>query len=130
MTLTVGTDGQMLATDSRGCTFSGAVSVPDAMRNLYAITATVTNCGTLDGAYAGQGTLLDADAMRDWMNAMHPLEQGGHTHGSMTMGGGMGGGTGGGMGGMTYNTVPSGISNLFMFVLRNEQNAIMDALAK
>jgi hypothetical protein len=89
---------------------------------MYAISATVTSCGTLDGAYQGMGTLLDATAMRDWMTAMHPLEQGGHTHGSM---GGMGG-----MGGMTYNTIPSGTSNLFMFVLRNDQNAMMDALAK
>ena len=60
--------------------------------------------------------------MRDWMGAMHPIEQGGHTHGSM--------GAMGGMGGMTYNTVPAGTSNLFMFVLTNEQNAIMDALAR
>lgn len=122
MTLSVGSDGQLAAADSRGCAINGTVTVPDPTRNLYAISATVTSCGAMDGGYQGQGTLLDANAMRDWMTAMHPLEQGGHTHGNM---GGMGG-----MGGMTYNTVPSGTSNLFMFVLRNEQNAIMDALAK
>jgi hypothetical protein len=121
-TMTIGTDGQLVAADSRGCNIDGTVTVPDPTRNMYAISATVTSCGTLDGAYQGMGTLLDATAMRDWMTAMHPLEQGGHTHGSM---GGMGG-----MGGMTYNTIPSGTSNLFMFVLRNDQNAMMDALAK
>lgn len=127
MTMTIGADGQLGASDSRGCSINGTVTVPDAIRNLYAITATVTSCGTLDGAYRGMGTLLDADAMHDWMTAMHPIEQGGHSHGHMDVGhmGGMGG-----MGGMTYNTVPTGSSNLFMFVLENGQNAIMDALAK
>ena len=122
MTMAIGTDGQIVATDTRGCSITGAATVPDATRNLYALSATVTSCGSLDGTYQGKGTLLDADAMRDWMGAMHPLEHGGHTHGNM---GGMGG-----MGGMPYNTVPAGTSNLFMFVLRNDENAIMDALAR
>jgi hypothetical protein len=128
MTMTVGANGQLIGTDTRGCAFNGTVTVPDATRNLYDLNATVTSCGALDGAYQGRGTLFDADAMRDWMTAMHPLEQGGHTHGSMGSMPGMPGMPG--MGGMTWNTIPSGTSNLFMFVLRNQQNAIMDALAK
>lgn len=126
MTLAVGSDGTLAGVDSSGCAINGTVSVPDATRNMYAISAGVSSCGVLDGNYSGQGTLLDASAMQDWMSAMHPLEQGGRSHGSMSMGGGMGGG----MGGMSYNTVPGGSANLFMFVLKNDQNAIMDALAR
>jgi hypothetical protein len=121
MTMSIDTNGQMVANDSRGCSINGTVTIPDTTRNLYSISANVSSCGTLDGSYLGKGTLLDADAMRDWMSTMHPIEQGGHSHGNMHMGG---------MGGMTYNTVPTGTSNLFMFVLKNEHNAIMDALAK
>jgi hypothetical protein len=127
MTMTIGTNGQLMANDSRGCSINGTVTIPDAIHNLYSITATVTSCGSLDGAYQGHGTLLDADAMRDWMSAMHPLEHGGHWQGNMDM---TGMGHMGGMGGMPYNTVPTGTSNLFMFVLKNGQNAMMDALAK
>lgn len=130
MTMTIGTDGQLIANDSRGCSMNGTVSVPDATHNLYSMSATVTSCGSLDGSYQGQGTLFDADAMNDWMTAMHPLEQGGHSQGNMDMSsmGHMGGM--GGMSGMPYNTVPTGTSNLFMFVLTNGQNAMMDALSK
>ena len=81
----------------------------------YWRVATVTSCGSPDGTYRGMGTLLDADAMRDWMSAMHPLEQGGHTHGAPMMGG---------------NTVPTGQRNLFMLSIVNDRNAIMDALAR
>jgi hypothetical protein len=128
MTMTIGSGGDLIANDSRGCSMNGMVSVPDVNRNLYAITATVSSCGVLDGTYHGEGSLQDADAMHDWMSAMHPLEQGGYSQGNMDMSGM--GHMGGGMGGMTYNTVPSGTSNLFMFVLDDGHHGIMDAVAR
>jgi hypothetical protein len=67
------------------------------------------------------GALLDADAMQDWMTAMHPLEHGGHSHGGSMMGGSPM---------MGRNTVPTGERNLFMFSLVNDHNAMMDALAR
>jgi len=121
MTMTIGADGQVTGSDSRGCVVNGTVSVPDASHNMYGIDATVTSCGSLDGHYQGMGTLLDATAMQDWMNAMHPLEQGGHTHGGYMMGGSPM---------MGHNTVPSGQNNLFMFSMANGQNGMMDALAR
>ena len=81
----------------------------------------MTSCGTLDGVYQGMGTLLDADAMQDWMTAMDPLEHGGHSHGGSMMGGSSM---------MGRNTVPTGQHNLFMFSMVNDRNAIMDALAR
>jgi hypothetical protein len=119
MTMTLSSNGQMSGQDTRGCVFSGTVSVPDTNHNLYRLDAAVSSCGALDGEYAGMGALVDADAMRDWMTAMHPLEHGGHSHGGM-----MGGGTMGG------NTVPAGAQNLFMFCLANPGNAIMDAITR
>ena len=83
-------------------------------------TVTVT-CLPADGTYSGMGALLDADAMQDWMTAMHPLEHGGHTHGGPMMGGSPM---------MGRNTVPTGQHNLFMFSMGNANNAIMDALAR
>jgi hypothetical protein len=119
--MTMSTNGQLTASDSRGCLVNGTVSVPDATHNMYRIDATVTSCGSLDGTYGGLGTLLDADAMQDWMTAMHPLEHGGHTHGGPMMGGSPM---------MGHNTVPTGQRNLFMFSLASPNNAIMDALAR
>lgn len=116
MTITIHADGQLSGGDSRGCVVSGTVDVPDAHHNRYGIHATVTSCGTLDGRYEGGGTLLDADAMRGWMTAMHPLEHGGHSHG--------------GHGGMGHNVVPSGHHNLFVFSMFNDRGAMMDALAR
>ena len=74
MTMTVGANGQLTASDTRGCLINGTVVVPDPTHNLYRLDATVVSCGTLNGAYAGMGTLLDADAMRDWMTVMQPFE--------------------------------------------------------
>lgn len=121
MTMTIHADGQLSASDSRGCVISGTIAVPDALHNLYGIDATVSSCGSLDGRYRGMGTLVDAEAMQDWMTAMHPLEHGGHTHGGSMMGGSPM---------MGSNTVPAGQHNLFMFSLVNAQGAIMDALAR
>ena len=121
MTMTLDANGQLHASDSRGCMFNGTVSVPDSTHNLYRIDATVTSCASLDGTYQGMGTLLDADAMRDWMTAMHPLEHGGHSHGGPMMGGSPG---------MGHNTLPSGQRNLFMFSMVNASNAMMDAVAR
>jgi hypothetical protein len=121
MTMTVSANGQVNASDSRGCLLNGTVGVPDAAHNMYRMNATVTSCGALDGVYQGMGTLLDADAMQDWMTAMHPLEHGGHSHGGSMMGGSSM---------MGRNTVPTGQRNLFMFSLVNDHNAIMDALAR
>jgi len=121
MTMTVGANGQITASDSRGCLLNGTVTVPDAMRNMYRMDASVTSCGSLDGHYQGMGTLLDADAMQDWMTAMHPLEHGGHSHGGSMMGGAPM---------MGRNTVPTGRQNLFMFSIVSGRTAIMDALAR
>lgn len=121
MTMTIGANGQLFGSDSRGCVISGTVDIPDPTHNMHRIDATVTSCGSLDGHYQGMGTLLDADAMRDWMTAMHPLEHGGHSHGGSMMGGSPM---------MGHNTVPTGQHNLFMFSMVNDQNAIMDALAR
>lgn len=116
MTMAIGANGQFTANDSRGCVINGTIGVPDATHNMYGMDATVSSCGSLDGHYQGMGTLLDADAMQDWMTAMHPLEHGGHSHGGSHMGG--------------HNTVPSGHHNLFMFSMVNGQGAIMDAMAR
>ena len=121
MTMTMSANGQLTASDSRGCLINGSVGVPDATHNMYRINATVTSCGSLDGTYSGMGALLDADAMQDWMTAMHPLEHGGHSHGGSMMGGSPM---------MGHNTVPTGQRNLFMFSMVNDHNAIMDALAR
>jgi hypothetical protein len=121
MTMTIGANGQITGSDSRGCVINGTVDIPDPTHNMHRIDATVTSCGSLDGHYQGMGTLLDADAMRDWMTAMHPLEHGGHSHGGSMMGGSPM---------MGHNTVPTGKRNLFMFSMVNGQNAIMDALAR
>jgi hypothetical protein len=121
MTMTMSANGQLTANDSRGCLINGVVSVPDATHNLYSLNATVTSCGSLDGIYSGMGALLDADAMQDWMTAMHPLEHGGHSHGGSMMGGSPM---------MGHNTVPTGQHNLFMFSFVNDHNAIMDALSR
>jgi hypothetical protein len=121
MTMTIGANGQLAGSDSRGCVINGTVDIPDPTHNMHRIDATVTSCGSLDGHYQGMGTLLDADAMTDWMTAMHPLEHGGHSHGGSMMGGSSM---------MGHNTVPTGQHNLFMFSMVNGQNAIMDALAR
>jgi hypothetical protein len=121
MTMTLSVNGQLSASDSRGCLINGSVGVPDATHNMYNLNATVTSCGSLDGTYSGMGALLDADAMQDWMTAMHPLEHGGHSHGGTMMGGSPM---------MGHNTVPTGQHNLFMFSLVNDRNAMMDALAR
>lgn len=121
MTMTVAANGQLTGNDSRGCVFYGTVTVPDPDHNLYRIDAQVTSCGSLDGQYHGTGALLDADAMQDWMIAMHPLEHGGHSHGGTMMAGAPM---------MGRNTVPAGQRNLFMFSMVNASNAIMDALAR
>lgn len=121
MTLAIGANGQLTGSDSRGCVFNGTVDVPDPTRNMHLIDATASSCGSLNGHYLGMGTLLDADAMRDWMSAMHPLEHGGHSHGGSMMGGSPM---------MGRNTVPTGQRNLFMFSIANGENAIMDALAR
>jgi hypothetical protein len=123
MEITISSNGQMHGQDTRGCVFNGTVTVPDSAHNLYRLEAAVSSCGVLDGSYTGMGTLVDADAMRDWTTSMHPLEHGGHSHGGSDGDGMMGGG-------MMGNTVPSGTHNLFMFCLANSGNAIMDALAK
>jgi len=126
MTMTIDANGQLSASDTRGCLINGTVTVPDANHNLYQITATVTSCGTLNGAYSGMGALVDADAMHDWLTAMPTFDCGWYS-----MGGWMGGGM---MGGwrppVGQNTIPGGTHNLFMFSLVNSQNAIMDALAR
>jgi hypothetical protein len=121
MTMTIGANGQLIGSDSRGCVINGTVDIPDLTHNMHRIDATVTSCGSLDGHYQGMGTLLDADAMTDWMTAMHPLEHGGHSHGGSMMGGSPM---------MGHNTVPTGQRNMFMYSMVNGQNAIMDALAR
>ena len=136
MTMSFTQGGQLTGSDSRGCVFNGAVSVPDPMHNLYQIEATVTSCGILDGEYRGHGTLLDASAMQGWMGSMGCFQYGSGGWGGGMMGGGMMGGgmMGGGMGGWWpytgSNTVPTGTSNLFMFAMTDGRHAIMDALAK
>ena len=120
MTMTLDAHGQMTGSDSKGCVFNGAVTAPDPQHNMYEIDSHVSSCGTLDGHYTGMGALLDADAMQDWMTAMHPLEHGGHSNGGPTMGGGH----------MGHNTVPAGQHNLFMFSMVSDHSAIVDALAR
>jgi len=121
MTMSISADGQLAGSDSRGCVFGGTVRVPNVNHNMYDIDAHVTSCGSLDGHYQGMGTLLDADAMQDWMAEMHPLEHGGRS---------LGGPIRGGSNMMGRNTVPTGLHNLFMFSMVNTNNAIMDALGR
>jgi hypothetical protein len=120
MTMAIDAHGLISGSDSKGCIFDGTVTVPDPPHNMYGIDAHVSSCGTHDGQYSGAGALLDADAMQDWMTAMHPLEHGGHTHGGPRSGGGH----------MGHNTVPSGHHNLFVFAMVNDHDAILDALAR
>jgi len=115
MSMTISANGQLSGSDSRGCQFTGTVHVPDPAHNLFRMETEVSSCGTFDGHYEGMGTLVDADAMQDWMSRMMPFQHGHHAGG-------------GHMGGQV--TVPGGQRNLFMFVLANENNALMDALAK
>lgn len=116
MTMTISANGQLHATDTRGCVVDGTATIPDPTHNFYRLAATVTSCGALDGVYAGMGTLLDADAMTDWMTSMIPFHHGtGGMHGGPMMG---------------HNTIPSGQRNLFMFSLANDRNAFTDALAR
>jgi len=115
MTMSISANGQLTGSDSRGCVFNGTVAVPNLNQNMYGIDAHVTSCGSLDGHYQGSGTLLDADAMQDWLTAMHPLEHGGHSHGGSMMG---------------HNTIPTGQQNLFMFSMTNTSSAIMDAVGR
>jgi hypothetical protein len=117
ITLAIGADGRLSGNDTRGCVLNGLAIVPDPSRNLYRLTASVTSCGTLNGDYAGMGTLVDATAMSSWLRQMPPLATGG-MHG------------GGVMHGSPMNTIPTGASNLFMFALTSSQHAIMDALAR
>jgi hypothetical protein len=127
MTMTIDANGQFSASDTRGCLINGTVAVPDATHNLYRLDATVSSCGALNGTYNGMGTLLDADAMRDWMTAMQPFDCGWYTMGGGMMGGGMMGGWQPPVG---QNTIPGGLRNLFVFALVNDHYAIMDALAR
>ena len=129
--------GQLTGSDSRGCVFEGTVSVPDPARNLYRIDAAVSACGVLDGAYHGHGTLVDADAMQDWMGSMGCFQygSGGWSGGGMMGGGTMGGGMMGGGPGRWWpyagaNTVTRGTGNLFMFAMTDGRHAIMDALTR
>jgi hypothetical protein len=117
VTLAIGADGRLSGSDTRGCVLNGLATVPDPARNLYRLTATVTSCGTLNGDYAGMGTLVDATAMSSWLRQMPPLAMGGMHGGGMMHSGPM-------------NTIPTGASNLFMFALTSGQHAIMDALAR
>jgi hypothetical protein len=111
VTMTIGANGQLTGSNTRGCVFNGAVSVPSPTRNQYSISMTVTSCGALDGNYTGMGTLVDASSMTNWMTTMR----------SSMMSGGMMAGT---------NVIPTGTSNLFMYAVSNGQRAIMDSLAK
>jgi hypothetical protein len=117
VTLAISADGRLSGSDTRGCVMNGLATVPDPSRNLYRLTANVTSCGTLNGDYAGMGTLVDATAMSSWLRQMPPLATGGVHGGGMMHGGPM-------------NTIPTGARNLFMFALTSGQHAIMDALAR
>lgn len=131
MTMTIDSNGVLSATDSRGCLIGGTVTVPDPGHNQYQISANVSSCGTLNGAYIGMGTLVDADYMHDWLTTMQPFDCGWYSMGGWTGGGMMGSGM---MGNwrppVGQNTVPGGTHNLFMFSFVNDHNAIMDALAR
>jgi hypothetical protein len=87
----------------------------------------VTSCGVLNGTYQGHGTLVDADAMRNWTATMGCFQYGAN---GWTGGGMMGGGMGNWWPNTGTNTVPSGANNLFMFAMTNDQYAFMDALAR
>jgi hypothetical protein len=132
LTLSFTQSGQMTGSDSRGCVFSGNVTVPDAAHDLYQVAATVSSCGMLDGVYSGHGTLVDATTMQDWVSRMGCFQYGPSGWSGGMMGAGMM--TGGGMGNwwplQGTNTVPSGTGNLFMFAMSSGQHAIMDALAR
>ena len=133
MTMSIATDGVITATDTRGCVINGAVTVPDATRNLYRLNATVTSCGVLNGTYQGHGTLADATAMSRWTTTMRCFQYGadGWSGGGMMGSAGMmSGGMGNWWPNTGTNTVPSGTSNLFMFAMTSGEYAIMDALAK
>lgn len=115
MTLTLGADGHLMGSDTAGCILDGTVGVPDPAHDLYRLDVAASSCGGFDGTYRGMGTLVDAEAMQDWMSRMP-----GYQHGGMMGGGGM----------MGSNTVPGGQHNLFMFALFDDRHAIMDALAR
>jgi hypothetical protein len=115
MTMTLGANGQVTGSDTAGCMFNGTVTAPDPSHNLYHMDVSVTSCGVFDGTYQGMGTLVDADAMQDWMSRMP-----GYQHGGMMGGSGM----------MGRNAMPNGRQNLFMFSIVNDRHAMMDALAR
>lgn len=70
--ITVGPDGSLQGSNTIGCVFSGAVTIPENMINLYRTEMEVSNCNTdpgtgftaeqQNGAYSGYGFYVPASA--------------------------------------------------------------------
>jgi len=58
-------EGELTATDSDGCKYSGDISLPDAQFNLVKVTLTITKCGSVNGQYVGYGVQLDYFSLGD-----------------------------------------------------------------
>lgn len=58
-TYAVDSFGQIEGFDTTGCVYNGIVSLLDSAHNLYAVDVDVSQCGAMNGPYAGFATLVD-----------------------------------------------------------------------
>jgi len=64
-TVTLDASGQLTGSHTNGCVYNGAVSLPDAPRNIVKVNVELRNCpssitgsGSMNGSYSGLGVLL------------------------------------------------------------------------
>jgi hypothetical protein len=64
-TVTVDASGQLTGSHTNGCVYNGAVSLPDAPRNIVKVNVELRNCpssitgsGSMNGSYSGLGVML------------------------------------------------------------------------
>jgi len=58
-TYTIGMDGTITGSDTDGCIFGGAITLPDTDYNMYNVRLTASNCGDANGTYNGLAALID-----------------------------------------------------------------------
>lgn len=64
-TYSIDSTGRIFGQDSFGCVYSGDAGVIDARYNAYRFNLTVSNCGVVNGTYAGLGVLQDWQSVGD-----------------------------------------------------------------
>ena len=61
LTMNVGSDGQIIGSDTNGCMYNGNSSVLAPSFNIYRLDITVTSCTERSGSYAGLATIINKD---------------------------------------------------------------------